>query len=309
VVALTDAGGSVVDRYAYGVWGSVVSSSEAVPRRLRYAGYWYDAELGWYWAGVRYYSPSIKRWLQPDPSMQDGVRTYVYVGDDPIDFIDPSGLNGGTPSPTETPTPGTPVPFHCYAGTAHACSTSSRSNSNSQTRGIINYHAQIPCSQPGRLPPGFALAAAAPCVWWFPPAYGSIRTGGPSTPPSVDTPYGPAVQDESPEALAALRAARLGARLYRVGRFPSGEYPGSVAYGGQFWSLENPLTVPDFAENYGIGPQSGTMDWVESGTLKPGAPAISRITPPVGANPGGSLEIVTSPDGITLNDFTMLDVM
>ncbi len=92
MVALTDAGGSVVDRYGYGVWGSLVSSSEAVPQRLRYAGYWYDAELGWYWASVRYYSPSIKRWLQPDPSQQDGVRTYVYAGDDPVDATDPSGL-------------------------------------------------------------------------------------------------------------------------------------------------------------------------------------------------------------------------
>ena len=93
VVALTDSSGSVVDRYAYGVWGSLVSASEAVPQRLRYAGYWYDAELGWYWASVRYYSPSIKRWLQPDPSMQDGVRTYVYVGDDPVDATDPGGLS------------------------------------------------------------------------------------------------------------------------------------------------------------------------------------------------------------------------
>src|SRR5579885_217995 len=92
VVALTDSSGSVVDRYAYGVWGSLVSASEAVPRRLRYAGYWDDAELGWYWAGVRYYSPSLKRWLQPDPSQIDGVRTYVYVGDDPVDTTDPSGL-------------------------------------------------------------------------------------------------------------------------------------------------------------------------------------------------------------------------
>ncbi len=110
VVALTDSSGSVVDRYAYGVWGSLVSSSEAVPQRLRYAGYWYDAELGWYWASVRYYSPSIKRWLQPDPSQIDGVRTYVYVGDDPVDIADPSGLSG-EPTPEPAPTPNaTPVP-------------------------------------------------------------------------------------------------------------------------------------------------------------------------------------------------------
>ncbi len=102
VVALTDSSGSVVDRYAYGVWGSLVSASESVPQRLRYAGYWDDAELNWYWVGVRYYSPSLKRWLQPDPSQQDGVRTYVYVGDDPVDRTDPTGLSDGTSSPSIT---------------------------------------------------------------------------------------------------------------------------------------------------------------------------------------------------------------
>src|SRR5207253_7770957 len=95
VVALTDSTGNVVDRYAYDVWGALTSASESVPQLLRYAGYWYDQELGWYWVGVRYYDPILKRWLQPDPSQTDGVRTYVYVGDDPVDDTDPTGLQGG----------------------------------------------------------------------------------------------------------------------------------------------------------------------------------------------------------------------
>jgi RHS repeat-associated protein len=95
VVALTDTSGNVVDRYAYDVWGQPTSVSENVPQRLRYAGYWYDQELGWYGVGVRLYDPSLKRWLQPDPSQQDGVRTYAYVGDDPVDETDPTGLQGG----------------------------------------------------------------------------------------------------------------------------------------------------------------------------------------------------------------------
>jgi RHS repeat-associated protein len=74
VVALTDVSGNVVDRYSYGVWGALVSSSEAVPQRLRYGGYWYDAELNWYWASVRYYSPVVKRWLQPDPRVRQLPR-------------------------------------------------------------------------------------------------------------------------------------------------------------------------------------------------------------------------------------------
>jgi RHS repeat-associated protein len=94
VVALTDSTGNVVDRYSYDVWGALTSVSESVPQRLRYAGYWYDQELGWYWVSVRLYDPSLKRWLQPDPSEAEGVHTYVYVGDDPIDATDPQGLGG-----------------------------------------------------------------------------------------------------------------------------------------------------------------------------------------------------------------------
>jgi len=98
VVALTDSTGKVVDRYAYDSWGELTSNDatdETVPQQLRYAGYWYDEKLSWYWLSVRYYDPEIERFLQPDPSEQDGVRTYAYVGDDPIDLTDPTGLDGG----------------------------------------------------------------------------------------------------------------------------------------------------------------------------------------------------------------------
>jgi len=95
VVALTDVNGKVVDRYAYDSWGELTSDdgvNETVPQQLRYAGYWYDEKLSWYWLSVRYYDPEIARFLAPDPSEQDGVRTYAYVGNDPIDATDPSGL-------------------------------------------------------------------------------------------------------------------------------------------------------------------------------------------------------------------------
>jgi len=96
VVAVTDSSGAVVDRYAYDPWGEGLpeGTSETVTQPFRYAGYWWDKELGWYWVNVRSYDPE-GRWLQPDPSEQDGVRTYAYVGDDPIDWYDPSGLVGG----------------------------------------------------------------------------------------------------------------------------------------------------------------------------------------------------------------------
>ncbi len=94
VVALTDINGAVVDRYVYDPWGEGLpeGTSESIPQPFRYAGYWWDKELGWYWVSVRSYDPE-GRWLQPDPSQQDGVRTYAYVGDDPIDYSDPTGLH------------------------------------------------------------------------------------------------------------------------------------------------------------------------------------------------------------------------
>jgi len=41
---------------------------------------------------VRYYDPSLRRFLQPDPSALDGVRNYAYAGDNPVDAADPPGL-------------------------------------------------------------------------------------------------------------------------------------------------------------------------------------------------------------------------
>ncbi len=60
VVTLTDSG-NVVDSYKYDQWGKPISVSETVPQQLRYAGYWYDNELGWYWLSVRAYDPMLER--------------------------------------------------------------------------------------------------------------------------------------------------------------------------------------------------------------------------------------------------------
>ena len=83
VVALTDATGSVVDRYAYDSWGEQISNDrtdETIPQQLRYRGQYYDEKLGWYWMGDgRQYDPESARYLQPvgDPS-------FVYANDNPV---------------------------------------------------------------------------------------------------------------------------------------------------------------------------------------------------------------------------------
>jgi len=50
-------------------------------------------ELGWYWLTTRAYDPVLGRFLQPDPSQQEGIFTYVYSGDDPVDYNDKSGMD------------------------------------------------------------------------------------------------------------------------------------------------------------------------------------------------------------------------
>ena len=97
VVAVTDQGGNMVDSYRYDQWGRPTSVQEAVPQQLRYAGYWYDGELGWYWLSVRSYDPALCRFLQPDPSEQEGLFSYVYANDNPVDQADPSGLAAAPP--------------------------------------------------------------------------------------------------------------------------------------------------------------------------------------------------------------------
>jgi RHS repeat-associated protein len=106
VMALTDVTGNGVDQYQYDAWGAPDMSEggnhEDVPQPLWYRGYVEDRELqtpgenggGWYWLSVRSYDPTLERFIQPDPSEQDGTRSYVYCGDDPLDCSDPSGLAG-----------------------------------------------------------------------------------------------------------------------------------------------------------------------------------------------------------------------
>jgi len=56
---------------------------------------WNAGPLPWYWLTTRSYDPQLRRFLQPDPSSRDGVRSYAYCHDDPVNYADPSGLDEG----------------------------------------------------------------------------------------------------------------------------------------------------------------------------------------------------------------------
>jgi RHS repeat-associated protein len=94
VVALTNASGSVTNSYTYDPFG-VTTETKALLTNVfnpwRYTGQYQDVSTGLYKIGARYYQPELGRWTQPDPSGQD-ANAYAYVGGNPVNFDDPSGL-------------------------------------------------------------------------------------------------------------------------------------------------------------------------------------------------------------------------
>lgn len=63
-----------------------------------FAGGIHDLDTGFVRFGARDYDPSVGRWTAKDPILFSGgqVNLYVYVGNDPVNLVDPLGLWGVT---------------------------------------------------------------------------------------------------------------------------------------------------------------------------------------------------------------------
>ena len=104
VMEVLDAEGTCVAYYYYDMWGALLSGGSlsgieidiATINPIRYRGYYYDTETGFYYLNSRYYDPTACRFINADTITDGkagllGYNLFVYAANDPINNVDPSG--------------------------------------------------------------------------------------------------------------------------------------------------------------------------------------------------------------------------
>jgi RHS repeat-associated protein len=95
IICTTDGSGNVSNERKFSMFGRPASFSGP---DFGFTGQRYDAETGLYYCKARHYSPSLGRFLQPDPTGSRNLERnlYTYCTNDPLNCIDALGLQEAT---------------------------------------------------------------------------------------------------------------------------------------------------------------------------------------------------------------------
>ncbi len=91
IALASDATQIVVERTTYTAFGVPARQGSAGVQPFAFTGREWDVELGLYYYRARYYDPKVGRFLSRDP-LGAGPNPYTYVAGDPVNRIDPYGL-------------------------------------------------------------------------------------------------------------------------------------------------------------------------------------------------------------------------
>ena len=118
VIQIVDESGNIVNTYKYDEWGNLLFKDEEIYNPIRYCGEYQDLSSGLIYLRARYYDPSIGRFISEDPywnthnmiygdnpnsdnpvpditAIMQSSNLYVYGMNNPIKWIDPSGMVAG----------------------------------------------------------------------------------------------------------------------------------------------------------------------------------------------------------------------
>jgi RHS repeat-associated protein len=110
ILAVINSSGNILAAYSYDEWGKPIETNYTVSNNttggkaaranpLRYRGYYYDTETGYYYLQSRYYDPEIGRFINadtPEIAQQSkneyaGLNLFAYCCNDPVNNCDPTG--------------------------------------------------------------------------------------------------------------------------------------------------------------------------------------------------------------------------
>ena len=94
---LTDETGAVTDRYAYTAFGEILEHEGDDKQPYRFAGEPFEPNAGFYYNRARWLDVTAGRFVSVDPlggfrSDPRDLHRYLYAGADPVNMVDPAGL-------------------------------------------------------------------------------------------------------------------------------------------------------------------------------------------------------------------------
>jgi RHS repeat-associated protein len=94
VTEIAGINGSVVKRCKYDAFGNIVlETGPTIPGGFTYTVRERHYRSGLYYYRARFYDPTLGRFITQDPADHfDSANLYAYVGNDPVNLIDPFGL-------------------------------------------------------------------------------------------------------------------------------------------------------------------------------------------------------------------------